>query len=77
MCYLEDMAAHALHIINVGGVECLGLGSDFDGIGTDVEWKDASGMMIFADYLKKAGVSECACEKIFRGNVMRVYKETL
>ena len=77
MCYLEDMVKHALHIINVGGIEVLGLGSDFDGIGTDVEWKDASGMMMFADALKKAGISEGNCEKIFRGNVMRLYNECL
>lgn len=77
MCYLEDMIAHAKHIINVGGMEVLGLGSDFDGIGTDVEWKDASGMMIFADALKKAGISEGNCDKIFRGNVMRLYNDCL
>jgi len=77
ICYMKDMVAHALHIIKTGGVECLGLGSDFDGIDTDVEWKDASGMMQFADALKKAGLSEGDCDKIVRDNVLRVYKDCL
>ena len=77
MCYMEDILCHMKHIVNVGGVDCLGLGSDFDGIGTDVEWKDAGGMMFLLDGMQKAGFTAVECDKIIRDNVLRLYKECL
>jgi len=77
MCYLEDMLAHMKHVRNVGGIDCLALGSDFDGIGTDVEWQDASGMELFLRGMERAGFTPSECEKITRGNVLRLYKECL
>jgi len=77
MCYLEDMLAHMKHVRNVGGIECLGLGSDFDGIGTDVEWQDASGMELLLRGMERAGFTPSECDKITRGNVLRLYKECL
>ena len=41
---VSSIAAHARHIINVGGSECIGLGSDFDGIGGTLEIQDCSQM---------------------------------
>ena len=77
ICYLEDMLAHMKHVRNVGGIECLALGSDFDGIGTDVEWQDASGMELFLRGMERAGFTAAECDKITRGNVLRLYKECL
>lgn len=77
MCYMEDILKHMKHVVKVGGIECLGLGSDFDGIGTDVEWKDAGGMELFLDGMKKAGFTLAECDKIIRENVLRLYKECL
>ena len=77
MCYMEDILQHMRHVVNVGGIECLGLGSDFDGIGTDVEWKDAGGMEVLLKGMKKAGFSAAECDKICRENVMRLYKDCL
>ena len=77
MCYMEDMLKHMKHVVNVGGIDVIGLGSDFDGIGTDVEWKDAGGMELLLDGMKKTGFSESQCDKICRDNVLRVYKECL
>lgn len=77
MCYVEDILRHMKHVVNVGGIGCLGLGSDFDGIGTDVEWKDASGMEDLLEGMKKAGFSAAECDKICRENVMRLYKDCL
>lgn len=71
------ITAHAAHIIRVGGVECLGLGSDFDGIGGHGELPDCSYMPKLADALGKCGLSEDAVEKVFCGNVLRVYRENL
>lgn len=77
MCYLEDILKHMKHVVKVGGIECLGLGSDFDGIDTDVEWKDAGNMDFLLSGMKKAGFSAIECDKICRENVLRLYKECL
>lgn len=77
ICYLEDILIHMKHAINVGGIECVGLGSDFDGIPTNVEWKDAAGMEYLLEKMKKAGFSTSECDKICRENVLRLYRECL
>lgn len=74
---LDDIAAHARHIVNVGGEGCLGLGSDFDGIPTNKAIPDASCLPFLADALKKAGFSQRQIDGIFCENVLRVYREVL
>ncbi len=71
------MVRHVLHFIDVGGIECVGLGTDFDGIGGILEIDDSSKMPILADELKKAGLSDDQLEKIFYKNVLRVMKDAL
>lgn len=71
------IAEHARYITNIGGKECLGLGSDFDGIGTRLEMEDCSQLYKLLDALKKAGFSEEEIEKTAYKNVLRVYKELL
>lgn len=68
---------HARHIVSVGGEECLGLGSDFDGIETHAELTGADKMEKLADALKKGGFTEGQLDKIFGENVLRVYREVL
>ena len=68
---------HARHIVNVGGMECLGLGSDFDGIATHQELPHAGCMDRLFDALKRADFTEDQIEKIFAGNVLRLYREVL
>ena len=72
---LEVIAKHARHITNLGGMECLGLGSDFDGIATNEAIPNATYMPKLYETLKKEGFSESDLEKIFYQNVLRVYKE--
>ena len=74
---IEDMICHVKHIVNVGGIEVCGLGSDFDGIDNPVEFGDASGLPQLYDGLVKAGFSEDDADRIFYKNVMRVYREIL
>lgn len=68
---------HAKHIVNVGGIEVLGLGSDFDGIDTHRELPGAQSMGRLWDALHDGGFKESEVEKIFTGNVLRVYREVL
>ncbi|MCR4633610.1 MAG: dipeptidase [Erysipelotrichaceae bacterium] len=71
---LQGMVDHIRHIVNVGGIDVIGLGSDFDGIGSKLEIKDASGLPLLYEALRPY-FSEEEIEKIFYKNVLRVYQE--
>ncbi len=73
--YVEDMVKHIKHIVSVGGIDCVGLGSDFDGISQNLEMKDASYLPMLEEALRKEGFSQEDIEKIFYKNVLRVFKE--
>lgn len=75
--YIDDMVKHILYIREIGGIDCIGLGSDFDGIPQYLELKDASYMPQLAEALYAAGLSREDVEKIFYKNVLRVYREVL
>lgn len=74
---LEDIAKHARHIIDVGGVECVGLGSDFDGIMPYCGCPKAERMDELVEALTKNGFSEREIDKLMYHNVFRVYREIL
>lgn len=68
---------HARHIVRVGGIEVLGMGSDFDGIPTHGELTDAGKMNLLYEALGAGGFSERERDKIWGENVLRVYREVL
>lgn len=74
---LEYLAEHAVHMMDVGGNACVGLGSDFDGFGEAGMPQDASAMQDFAWALHKAHVSDDQIDNILYGNVYRLYRELL
>lgn len=74
---VEAVVRHARHIANIGGVECLGLGSDFDGIPTHAQLTGADALPLLDGALQKAGFSATERDKIFFQNVLRVYREDL
>jgi membrane dipeptidase len=72
-----DMVRHIQHIRQVGGLDCIGLGTDFDGIDGELEIQDGSYMQLLAQELEKNGFHEGEIEQIFSGNVLRLYREVL
>lgn len=68
---------HIVHMIEVGGVDHVGLGSDFDGVSGQLP----EGMDSPADFpkitaaLMERGYSAEDCCKILGGNLMRVFRE--
>lgn len=74
---VEDMVRHIQHIRDVGGIDCIGLGTDYDGIDGELELYDASQMQRLCRGLEQAGFRTPEIEAIFHGNVLRVYKEVL
>lgn len=74
---VEAVVRHARHIVDMGGIECLGLGSDFDGIDTHAELSGVQAMGVLWEALEGDGFLPSQIDKIFGGNVMRLYRETL
>ena len=74
---VEHMIAHIKHMKQVGGIQCIGLGSDFDGIGGELEMKSPEDLPILEAAMKKAGFTESEIEAVFYKNVLRVYEEIL
>lgn len=74
---IEDIINHMKYISNIGGIECVGIGSDFDGIECPLEFENASNMQLIYDEMKKLGFREEDIEKIFYKNALRLFKELL
>lgn len=74
---VEHVLAHIRHIKQVGGIDCIGLGGDFDGIGDNTELLGAGKMPLLAEAMERDGFSTEEIEKVFYKNVLRVYKEML
>ena len=74
---IDDIVKHGLYLINKGGEDVVALGTDFDGIKTNTEIKDASEMYRLYDAFKEAGLSVEQCEKLFWKNADRLLKEIL
>lgn len=74
---VERMCDHILHFIDKGGVECVGIGTDFDGISGEFEIADCTKMELLFDALHRRGLSDDVLEKIAYGNVARVIRDTM
>ena len=73
----EEMAAHLRHIRDVGGMDCLALGSDFDGIEEAPSFGGCEGMPLLWEALGRLGFSEEEREKLFFRNAERFFQENL
>ena len=71
---VEYMVQMALHEKNIGGIDVVAIGSDFDGIEGKLEISEPNEMEKLADALKKAGFASEEIDKIFWKNAMRVIK---
>ena len=74
---IDGLIRHMKYIVNLAGIEAVGLGTDFDGIERNIEMDDCSMMPILAERMKKAGFSEEEVEKICYKNMLRFIQEVL
>jgi len=75
---VSDMVAHVAHIKNVGGIDCISIGSDFDGISElGLEIKNIGEIEKLSIALSKNNFSSDEIDKIFYKNAIRVIKEVL
>lgn len=72
---ISCMLEHILYVKKKIGVEHLALGSDFDGIDTDIELENASKMPFLIDALEKAKFTDDEIDCITHKNALRVFKE--
>lgn len=74
---LEYLARHAIHMMDMGGSACVGLGSDFDGFHGASNPKDASRIQDLAWVLHRSHISDDRIDGILYQNVYRLYEELL
>jgi membrane dipeptidase len=73
---LEDAVAHIDHAVKVGGVDHVGIGSDWDGINSvPAGLEDVSKMPALTAALLRRGYREEDVRKILGGNLLRVLRE--
>ena len=72
---LSVLVDHVDHVVEVAGIDYVGLGSDFDGISAAQEkLDDVSDIVWIVVELKKRGYSEADIRKILGENFLRVIK---
>ena len=73
---LDDLVAHFTHVIDLVGIDHVGIGSDFDGVGDSlpVGMKDVSFYPNLVEKLMEQGYSAEDIEAILGGNLMRVWR---
>ncbi len=74
---VEDVADHIDHVVKLVGIDHVGLGSDFDGVGDTlpIGLKDVSQYPQLFRVLLERGYSEADLEKLASGNVLRVWQQ--
>ncbi|MFB0911622.1 MAG: dipeptidase [Glaciecola sp.] len=74
---LEIVLNHIDHVVNLVGIDHVGIGSDYDGVGDSlpVNLKDVSDFPNLVEGLLERGYSESDIKKILNENVLRVWRE--
>jgi membrane dipeptidase len=72
---LDDVLDHFDHVVALSGVDYVGIGSDYDGVGDSlpVGLKDVAAYPALIDGLLTRGYSESDIKKILGGNLLRVW----
>jgi membrane dipeptidase len=74
---VSDVVAHITHVVRLVGIDHVGLGSDFDGLGDElpVGLKDVSQYPNLIYMLLKEGYSDDDIRRICGGNLLRVWTQ--
>lgn len=75
--HIKEVVKHIDHVVRIAGIDHVGLGSDFDGVGPTLPegLKDVSYYPNLIYHLLKRGYSEKDIAKICSGNVFRVWRK--
>ena len=74
---VKDVADHIDHVVKLAGIDYVGIGSDFDGIGDGAPngLKDVSNYPNIIYELLKKGYSDEEIKKVMGGNFLRVWQK--
>ena len=74
---LEDVLNHIDRTVELAGIDHVGIGSDYDGVGDSLPegLKDVSTFPVLIQGLIDRGYDDAAIEKILSGNALRVWEE--
>ena len=72
---LSDAIRHLLHMIDVAGIDHVGVGSDFDGGGGLIGCRQTNELIHITTRLMAEGLSEQDIAKVWGGNFLRVMSE--
>lgn len=74
---IKDFVDHIDHVVNLIGIDYVGIGTDFDGGGGLRDCRDASELPNITAELLRRSYSEDDLRKIWGGNFMRVFKQVI
>ena len=74
---LADAIDHLDHMVQIMGIDHVGIGSDFDGGGGLIGINDVSEMPNITEELLLRGYSEAEIRQIWGGNLMRVFDQVI
>lgn len=74
---VDDVLDHFDHVVKLAGIDHVGIGSDYDGVGDTlpIGLKDVSTYPNLIEGLLRRGYSEADIRKILGGNLLRVWEE--
>lgn len=73
--YIKDYVDHIDYVVNLIGIDHVGIGSDFDGGSLPQDLKDSSELYKVTDELLRRNYNKEDIEKILGKNILRVLKE--
>ena len=73
---LDETLDHFDHVVKLAGIDHVGIGSDYDGVGDSlpIGLKDVSSYPTLVEGLLKRGYSEEDVKKVLSGNLLRVWR---
>ena len=71
---IDDAVRHIVHMVNVAGIDHVGIGTDFDGDGGIIGCADASEVINLTRRLRAEGFTRKDIEKLWGGNFLRVMR---
>lgn len=72
---IDDAVRHICHMVEVAGIDHVGIGTDFDGDGGIIGCADASEVINLTRRLRAKGFTEEEIEKLWGGNFLRVMRQ--
>jgi membrane dipeptidase len=72
---VKDLVDHIDHVVQVIGIDYVGIGTDFDGGGGVDGCRSASDIKNITTELLRRGYSKSEIKKIWGGNLMRVFRK--